>query len=214
MLSRDYILVTPCFLCNILTSARIHTLFCPRIHSLFCLPSQSLTVSEIPRPFSYSDEKSVDEDYFFRPWKIHKKVVDGIKSGAQNDPEFVDIALNNREFLRELFIAAGAKEDYIKNPFKCLWSTTHLYALMECEGYWHKPNERTALLSRIPMEMRRRIEELACLVWSRRFVHPCVDSVLGAPLSVEIFQVSVRERIEMRMRMRGIASSCVFLCCN
>jgi hypothetical protein len=151
-------------------------------------------VSEIPRPFSYSDEKSVDEDYFFRPWKVHKKVVDGIKSGAQNDPEFVDIALNNREFLRELFVAAGAKEDYIKSPFKCLWSTTHLYALMECEGYWHKPNERTALLSRIPMEMRRRIEELACLVWSRRFVHPDVDSVLGAPLTVEIFQVRLRVR--------------------
>ena len=79
----------------------------------------------------------------------------------------------------------------IHDDYKCFWSTTHLFALLECEAYWHVPNVRTALTKRIPNNMKQKLEELACQVWSRRFIFPLVDTVLGAPLSVEIFQVNI-----------------------
>ena len=152
---------------------------------------QSARVSEKPTPFYDTDKRPIDEDYFFRPWKVHKEIVEAIKSSAQSDIKFVDIAQNNKEFLHDLFVLAGAKDELIRNTYKSFWSTTHLSALLDCEKYWHNAHERTALLNRIPPVMRGRVEELACHVWSRRFTDLGVDPVLGAPLSLEILQVSL-----------------------
>ena len=67
---------------------------------------QSARVSEKPTPFYDTDKRLVDEDYFFRPWKVHKEIVEAIKSSAQSDVKFVDIAQNNKEFLHDLFVLA------------------------------------------------------------------------------------------------------------
>ena len=95
------------------------------------------------------------------------------------------------EFLRELFILAGAKDEYQKNPYKAFWSSTHIFALLECESFWPKPNNKMALSRRIPINLRSKIEELACQVWDRRFLHSGCDVVMGAPLCLELFQVSL-----------------------
>lgn len=120
---------------------------------------------------------------------MHKGIVDAIKSSAQLDVKFVDIALSNKEFLHDLFVLAGAKDELTRNTYKCFWSTTHLSALLSCERYWHNAHERTALLNRIQPSMRGRVDELACHVWSRRFTDSGVDPLMGAPLSLEILQV-------------------------
>ena len=156
----------------------------------FCYQSQHTSVSEKPTPLAFESEKyQIDEDYFFRPWKIQKDLTEQAKNSAKNDPEFVAIATNNEAFLVEIFSLAGAKEEYLKNSYKALWSSTHLFALLECEHFWHKPLERKALSKRIPAALIRKIEELACHVWDRRFLHSGCDVVMGAPLTVELFQV-------------------------
>lgn len=150
--------------------------------------AQSARISEKPTPF-YTGKRTVDEDYFFRPWKAHKEIVEAIKSSAQLDVKFVEIALSNKEFLHDLYVLAGAKEELTRNTYKCFWSTTHLSALLNCERYWHNAHERTALLNRIPSSMRGRVDELASHVWTRRFTDSGVDPVMGGPLSLEILQV-------------------------
>ena len=148
------------------------------------------TVSEIPTSFGLTRENlKIDEDYFFRPWKVHKALTDQAKSSAKTDPKFVEIAIKNKEFLKELYQLAGAKDEYQNSAYKAFWSTTHLVALLECEKYWPICNDKTALSNRIPMEKRKKIEDLACQVWERRFIHSGCDDVMGAPLCIEMFQV-------------------------
>lgn len=101
----------------------------------------------------------------------------------------MEIATKNKEFLSEVFYLAGAKDEYQKNSYKAFWSSTHIFALLECESYWPKPNDKIALTRRIPLNLRSKIEELACQVWDRRFLHSGCDVVLGAPLCLELFQV-------------------------
>jgi hypothetical protein len=132
--------------------------------------------------------QQIDEDYYFRPWKVYKDLADGVKKMAKNDPKFVGIASENKEFLSDLFLVAGAKEEYLDNEYKAFWSSTHLFGLLDCESYW-TPNERIALSKRIPVGSRKKIEELACKVWQRRFINSGCELVMGAPLSLDIFQV-------------------------
>ena len=173
-----------------------HLLVCPtsnmKHYSYLLIFKQNSTIPEKPTPFGFTAEKvKIDEDYFFRPWKVQKELTDQAKVSAKEDPKFVEIATKNKEFLRELFILAGAKDEYQKNPYKAFWSSTHIFALLECESFWPKPNNKMALSRRIPINLRSKIEELACQVWDRRFLHSGCDVVMGAPLCLELFQVFI-----------------------
>lgn len=172
---------------------------------------QDNPIAEKPTPFTITDTNNeqlscnnIDEDYFFRPWKMEQKICDLIKVNAFEDINLKQLCLNNKEFLEKLFSLAGAKKEYVDNNMKALWSCTHLYALLDCEKFWNNYSGNSAekdiknnLTNKIPVDMRDKLLELACTVWERRFIHSGFEVQMGAHLCLEILQVNSEWQVYM-----------------
>jgi hypothetical protein len=100
----------------------------------------------------------INEDYFFRPWKIYKKLIANLKIDTFNNTDYKFQCEKNAVFLRDIYTISKSKNEFIENSMKALWSCSHLYALLDCEKYWPVAEEKKAMTHLIPVEMRDKIE--------------------------------------------------------
>lgn len=100
----------------------------------------------------------INEDYFFRPWKIYKKLITNLKIDTFNNTDYKFHCEKNAEFLRGVYTISNSKKEFIENSMKALWSCSHLHALLDCEKYWPVAEEKKAMTHLIPVEMRDKIE--------------------------------------------------------
>ena len=134
----------------------------------------------------------IDADNFFRPWKIYKPVVDGIKSKADSDPIWIAKAEENYEMLKRVYSALGIQEKIISKPVKCLWSTTYISCLIAVEAYWPKENDKrcaiTEIVSTLNPEDVSQIKSLSLWVWQQRFIDCDEYPLFGGRLTSEMLE--------------------------
>lgn len=119
----------------------------------------------------------INEDYFFRPWKVYKKLITNLKIDTFNNVDYKLQCEKNGDFLRDVYTISKSKEEYIENVSKSLWSCSHLYALLDCEKYWPVEGEKKAMSRLIPIQMRDKIEVyIHCIsISTNTFISICMN---------------------------------------
>jgi hypothetical protein len=126
--------------------------------------NETINVDDIESSKNYTKEccktydNHINEDYFFRPWKIYKKLIANLKIDTFNNIDYKYQCETNADFLRDVYTMSKSKNEFVENSMKALWSCSHLYALLDCEKYWPVAEEKKAMSHLIPIEMRDKIE--------------------------------------------------------
>jgi hypothetical protein len=63
----------------------------------------------------------VDVDYYFRPWKIFKPLLDAFKKQAQIDPEWLEKAQKHRDTVLRVLTPLKLQATILSSPVDCLW---------------------------------------------------------------------------------------------
>ena len=63
----------------------------------------------------------VDADYYMRPWKIYKASMDNIKTSAESDETWVQLATTNHDLLKRILLPIGMSEKTVSKPIKAMW---------------------------------------------------------------------------------------------
>src|SRR5207249_3291402 len=118
-------------------------------------------------------------------WKFYTAATKAVKERIQTSQKWLDKANENRDFLTRIFTAVKAKPSIFKSMSTCLWSTTYLVALRECETFWpagdniveadgthiatEPPKQYVTRIITDPADWQK-IQALACWVWEERFL--------------------------------------------
>jgi hypothetical protein len=141
---------------------------------------------------------SRDMDEYFRPWKVYTESISAYKKNAGSNERWLKKSEDFRPFLHTVFQSVGVTEDILSKPTKCLWSTTYLCALRECELFWFpedslktgSPPTRMAIRDAVSSEDDwTEIEHLATWVFNQRFFNNGFELHLGCRLTAQILQV-------------------------
>jgi hypothetical protein len=132
-----------------------------------------------------------DPDYYFRPWKVYREI-DVIVKENRSSPEWRDKVAENRELLEHLYSRLQMKASMKAHPELVLWSLTHIFTLLMCEESYiseDSSEQRVALQTLTPPDVRAEIKSLACWVWNQRFFASGFQVSLGGWIFLDLIQV-------------------------
>ena len=89
---------------NLLNVSSVFLLFCVRVFLFFLYLPLDL-----------------DADYYMRPWKIYKASMDNIKTSAESDETWVQLATTNHDLLKRILVPIGMSEKTVSKPIKAMW---------------------------------------------------------------------------------------------
>lgn len=135
-------------------------------------------------------ERDLSPDHYFRPWKIYTAEAKLVKNRIQTESCWTKKALEEREFLLRIFGALDVKPKLLENLPSLLWSTTYVVAVRDCEMYDSLNSKDRACITSIITDPRdwAHLTELACWVWSERFLHSGFEVQMGGHIAVDIFE--------------------------
>jgi hypothetical protein len=114
-----------------------------------------------------------------------------VKSRIKSQPKWVAKGEEHRDFLVRIFSLLKVMPKNMDSITTLLWSTTYLVAIRDCESFATTPSESKLCLSNLipnPDDWKL-LNELACWVWSERFLFSGFEVHMGGHLCVDIFEV-------------------------
>lgn len=155
-------------------------------------------------------------DYYFRPWKIYTNESKKVKKCIGASKKWATKSAEHLDFLKRIFTSVQCKPQLLENPPMLLWSTTYLIALRDCETFATTQDvdkNKLSLLIPDPQDWAR-ILELACWVWSERFLNSGYELEMGCNMMIDLLDVSVYTA-QSGMRGFGCAhASCHISACT
>lgn len=151
----------------------------------------------------------VNQDIFFRPWKIQKQVSKTVKGRIDTCPKWAAKVEENKDFLTRIFATIDAKSSVTSSLPLSLYSTTYLVNVKACECMWPPsplpestddsgsaggsvgitPSKK--LMDKLipSADDWNRVTDLACWVWEQRFLTSEFAVELGGFLCNDILEV-------------------------
>lgn len=131
-------------------------------------------------------------DYLFRPWKIYASECKNIKKSVDTSSKWTMKANENLKFLKRIFRTVDCKKSFLDSGTKMLWSTTYLIALRDCERFASVGDVNRKLITAMIPDPNdwMKLLELACWVWSERFLRSGYELEMGCNIMVDLLEVT------------------------